>query len=518
MSPNDPARPHSIWAALLDPSAEQRREPAERDLAYARWLLWAVAALYLIFGDTPDPLLGGVTVGLGVALNALFTWRVRRPGVSWLWSILIQVSNIVLGQTFFGACDLAIDLLYASLIITSAIRFGLPGALLTGLVGLGLAFGISQAGWHTLWVVLVEMALLSYVAYSMRRQYRWYRDQESKLQEQLVSARALYQVSRTVHDLKSEDALQNIVDIATGTMGFQRAALFLSANVEAIEKRQYSSLSRQAQELGLAHLFMSPDLFQAVLQADTPFIVDGSQGSPDEAQSATLMVAVPLHGDHAPIGVLVADRNDRAHVNPQEDKEYLSSLAHSAVTAIENASLHRRTRRMANHDGVTDLFNHRYFQEALRASLQEAADRWPVSLLMIEIDKFKRYNDTFGHRQGDLALISLARSLEVVVQPWQGVVARYGGDEFVAILPRISRDEGAAVARQIRDRACAMTEDMLRQHRLPSITLSVGVATYPDDTQTASDLIEASDQAMYVVKHSGGNQVHAFSAYARRTN
>ena len=99
-------------------------------------------------------------------------------------------------------------------------------------------------------------------------------------------------------------------------------------------------------------------------------------------------------------------------------------------------------------------------------------------------------------------------------------MARYGGDEFVVILPRVDQQEGARLAEEIRMQACKLAEDMLRQHGLPTISLSVGVATYPDDAKTATDLIEAADQAMYVVKHSGGNQSHAYSQNLsmRRTN
>jgi diguanylate cyclase (GGDEF)-like protein len=189
----------------------------------------------------------------------------------------------------------------------------------------------------------------------------------------------------------------------------------------------------------------------------------------------------------------------------------LFNLAKSAVMAIENVTLHRQVRRMANHDGVTDLFNHRYFQEAIRDAISRSEGKWPISLLMVEIDKFKKYNDTFGHRQGDTALKSLAQALDTLARSQRGLVARYGGDEFVVILPRVNQQEGARLAEEIRTQACKLAEDMLRQHGLPTISLSVGVATYPDDSKTATDLIEAADQAMYVVKHSGGNQSHAYS-------
>jgi diguanylate cyclase (GGDEF)-like protein len=273
---------------------------------------------------------------------------------------------------------------------------------------------------------------------------------------------------------------------------------------------RYYSYRPSAQPDRLLPIHMDSKLFGDVLEKQAPIIIDGSQGSSDMDRGPALQIAVPLHSDHGPIGVLVADCDDRRTAS-RDDMKVLSSLAKSAVVAIENASLHRRVRRMANHDGVTDLYNHRYFQERLREMLQAAEGNWPVSLLMIEIDKFKRYNDTFGHRQGDKALFSLSRALEKSTEPWNGLVARYGGDEFVAILPRVGRMGSLSATRAVRDRTYQLVAKSLGKQNLPPVTLSIGVATYPDDAQNAGDLIEAADQAMYVVKHRGGDRVNAYS-------
>jgi diguanylate cyclase (GGDEF)-like protein len=176
--------------------------------------------------------------------------------------------------------------------------------------------------------------------------------------------------------------------------------------------------------------------------------------------------------------------------------------------AIENASLHRRVARMANHDGVTGLYNHRYFQERLRELLDEAEGQWPVSLLMVEIDQFKHYNDSFGHRQGDTALYSLSRALEQSAAPFSGTVARYGGDEFVVILPHVGDREALVAAEEIRDETYEVVAGLLAAQQLPTLSLSIGVATFPGDAGTAAELIEAADRAMYTVKRSGGNGIH----------
>ena len=146
-----------------------------------------------------------------------------------------------------------------------------------------------------------------------------------------------------------------------------------------------------------------------------------------------------------------------------------------------------------------------------RNDIQTGEGKYPVSMLMVELDKFKKYNDTFGHRQGDTALRSISRALEQVVKPWGGLVARYGGDEFVAILPKVGQQEALQLTRRIRTQLYQLINVLLADHNLPPVSLSIGIATYPDDALQAGNLIEAADQAMYKVKHSGGDQICAYS-------
>ena len=175
---------------------------------------------------------------------------------------------------------------------------------------------------------------------------------------------------------------------------------------------------------------------------------------------------------------------------------------------IENSQLHSRVQRMANLDGLTDLYNHRYFQEGLRAAVHEGRlEGKSVSLVMVEVDKFKLYNDTYGHQRGDRALKSIAHALEVSVRHREAVTARYGGDEFMVILPGLDKERGIEVAREMRQWIGRLTTADMSQYNLPGLRASIGVATFPDDADNASDLIDAVDQAMYVVKRSGGDAV-----------
>ena len=521
-TPTDKKRPRlRPWR---DPAASARRVQVEQDLVNVRWVLGAAATLYLLFSrNVQYPLLGWATVLTGLLINGGIAYLLRRRSFSPACTAIAQGVDTVLLQFYLAALNGGMQRhmpLYTTLIVVATIRFGAAGTAISGIGGVllwaaaGLLSGPGDpAGARTstvLAAILSDTLLLVYFARLIRRQELSHRQSEQGLRERMYDLMVLHEISSTVHDLRSEDALQNIVEITTKVMGFQRAALFLTDNVGEMARHRYDSRSLEAQKKNLPDMFIDPRLLEAILKKKGVIVVDGSQGMPDMEHGPLLQIALPLHGQQGPIGALVVDRDDRGTVS-QPDKEMLQSLAKSAVMAIENASLHRQIKHIASHDGVTDLFNHRYFQETLREQIQEAQRRWPITLLMIEIDKFKQYNDAFGHRQGDTVLFSLARALEISAEPWNGLVARYGGDEFVMILPYVGRERSLQIAHQVHERCCSLTEEMLRKHNLPTITLSVGAATYPDDAQTAGTLIDAADQAMYVVKRNGGNQIHVFS-------
>jgi diguanylate cyclase (GGDEF)-like protein len=427
----------------------------------------------------------------------------------------------------------------AAALVRATIRFGIWGAVCTGI--LGLLMGLSTTAVSTVetlpWIsetaalayvlgelrpvpaaiilgtVLVDAALLGYFAYLIRRQLTCYRQSEARLRKQLAEITLLQEAISAVHDLRSEDALQRVVEIVTHVLGFQRAVLYLSDQVQEMFPRVYHSCRSTSRDVALEPIEIDDGLLNALLRLRTPVVIDGVRGLVGVTGGDAVQIAVPLNSDRGALGVLVADSHDRQS-SSQADKEVLARLAKSAVVAIENASLHRGIQRMANRDGLTNLYNYRYFQKGLREVLAAAGTNWPVSLLMIEIDKFKRYNDTYGHRQGDKALCSFARALEACTEPWNGLVARYGGDEFVVILARAGQEEAAEVAHTVHEQVYQQTLGALAEHGLPPVTMSIGVATYPKDALNAEDLIEAADRAMYMVKYKGGNRVHVYSESA----
>jgi diguanylate cyclase (GGDEF)-like protein len=335
---------------------------------------------------------------------------------------------------------------------------------------------------------------------------------EQHLKQRLRELAVLQEVNRKVYDLQSGDTLQNIVEVCTKVLGFRRAALFLSQKQEGLPERYFSTRPGARGEDGqeLPALHFDRRLFEAMLQAERPFVVDGSQGLDAMAVGPLLEIAVALRTSSGPIGVLVVDCSDRTSVS-ETDVEVLSALANSATMAIENAQIHSTVQWRADHDGLTGLYNHGYFQEALRQGIVAGREKGePLALLMVEVDNFKAYNDAYGHRQGDAVLVGLARALEACVEKRRGTVARYGGDEFVVILPELDRRGALAVADKLLVWVRTLVTANLAQRGLPGVTISQGVAVYPADAQEAGALIEAADRAMYAAKRQGGDRIKSF--------
>jgi diguanylate cyclase (GGDEF)-like protein len=168
---------------------------------------------------------------------------------------------------------------------------------------------------------------------------------------------------------------------------------------------------------------------------------------------------------------------------------------------------------MASIDMLSGLANRRGFQSRLDFEWMKALqDDGEVSLLMIDVDHFKLYNDTYGHPEGDACLTKLGGTLSNIAAETMGFAGRYGGEEFCLLLPNTEAVRALEIGEMVR----AAVQDLAMPHATSShqtVTVSVGVAaTRPDTTQRPGDLIEAADAALYAAKHRGRNAVieHGF--------
>jgi diguanylate cyclase (GGDEF)-like protein len=186
------------------------------------------------------------------------------------------------------------------------------------------------------------------------------------------------------------------------------------------------------------------------------------------------------------------------------ERDNLESAVKERTAELQDAN--DRLEKLAVTDGLTGLYNHRRFQESLAAELKrsERSNR-PLSLLMWDVDLFKRVNDAMGHPRGDELLRRLAQVLTTAKRQTD-LLARYGGEEFAVLLPETSKTEAVAVAERMR----AAVEQQLNFETAKwgqTVTVSGGIATWPEDGKTAEEVLIAADQALYVAKRQGRNRV-----------
>jgi diguanylate cyclase (GGDEF)-like protein/excisionase family DNA binding protein len=212
-------------------------------------------------------------------------------------------------------------------------------------------------------------------------------------------------------------------------------------------------------------------------------------GTPDDQDEA--MIVAPLHNPNGVIGALNLYRIGAPFEASELDLVKL--YANHAAIALENANVHEELLRAARTDPLTGLRHHGGFRDALAHALDTSS---PVSVLMIDLDSFKAYNDRHGHQAGDRLLQRLATRLVASVRG-QDVVCRYGGDEFAIVLPDTSEPGARAVAEKI---LAVMDEGGSRTARVGA---SIGIATFPDDARQPRDLVAVADTALYVAKHLG---------------
>ena len=169
-----------------------------------------------------------------------------------------------------------------------------------------------------------------------------------------------------------------------------------------------------------------------------------------------------------------------------------------------------KLRRLSNLDGLTSIANRRYFDQTLENEWRRCRrNHLPLSCIMIDIDDFKKFNDTFGHLEGDQCLKMVARSLENVIQRSSDTLARYGGEEFIILLPESTSDTAQQAALKIK----AELKALQRSHpEGKTVTISQGVSTLiPNQNYQPSNLLLQADSALYQAKNEGKNRVVVFS-------
>jgi diguanylate cyclase (GGDEF)-like protein len=342
------------------------------------------------------------------------------------------------------------------------------------------------------------------------------------LQKKLSRYTQLQTIAEGLSDLTDLGSIAQLaVDRAFALIGKSDVCLLFLVDQEQQELSLFASKKRES--IASIRAKHGDQFDRYILRTHRPLLVNDVRRdfrftvtvSPERDVSS--VIACPLLLGQSAEGVL---RLDSSHPGAytQDDLRFLDILLDLVSTAVTNAKLFAQTQRLAVTDSLTGLTLRRPFLEQLTRELTRAGrSREPVSVLMLDVDDFKAYNDTFGHMAGDLILKGVAEVLRAVVPPG-GIIARYGGEEFVVLLPRLSRHQASDVAEKIRrlveqqvhgsERSPARPSTPLREggeHQ--AVTVSLGVASFPDDAQAELELIRIADHRLYQAKRAGRNLV-----------
>lgn len=215
-------------------------------------------------------------------------------------------------------------------------------------------------------------------------------------------------------------------------------------------------------------------------------------------------VAIPMQVMRHAAGFVKIESDKPGAFGP-DDVRAADLFATMAALSLENIQLYESVHRQATHDALTQLHSHKAFQQRLQEEvLRSGRSQSPLSLIMCDVDHFKSYNDRYGHQAGDHLLKTLAGVLASFARPVD-MVARYGGEEFTLILPNYVRSETVQLAERIRARVSE--EPFVFQGQPTHATMSFGVASFPQDATTASQIVRCADERMYRAKSGGRNQV-----------
>lgn len=225
--------------------------------------------------------------------------------------------------------------------------------------------------------------------------------------------------------------------------------------------------------------------------------------------AAQVEVLCPLVNKDKLIGVLALSKKERHGFYVTDDLDMLMTMASEAAVVIENAQLYAESKQRANTDELSGLFNHRCFHQRLDEEIARCSRFGETfSLLVLDLDLFKTYNDIRGHLEGDEILRLTSRQIKDSIRVVD-IGFRYGGDEFAAILPHTSLDGARKAAERIRKRIEAVMDS-----KGAAITCSIGIASWPTDGVMREDIIRAADAALYYAKQTGRNRTHLASEVA----
>lgn len=250
------------------------------------------------------------------------------------------------------------------------------------------------------------------------------------------------------------------------------------------------------------------DIIFDIIENGTPFVVNFVESSDDyefvRGRDVKSFACMPISTTKKKYGVVLIESNEFNKFH-DENQKLIMLIGHQLSTSIENLELYKRMKELATTDGLTGIYNRLYFQERLSKELKIAHEHdYPLSLVIFDIDHFKKVNDTYSHLIGDKVLKVVTSVVKNSIRR-SDMIARYGGEEFIILFPNMDLKRAEETCENLRKKieATPVTSGSINL----SVTASFGVSNYPENAHGEENLVKAADRALYEAKGTGRNQV-----------
>lgn len=331
-------------------------------------------------------------------------------------------------------------------------------------------------------------------------------------------SRAVTKFNENLRGIDADDFWLRITQVSAEMVGAERASIL-------IRNERSKMLQAKASIGSRIDLQSLPDVGERVahriLEHGTPVVISDITGvgigrAPTEwCYKSSSFLSYPIIIDERKLGVLNFTDKAGGTAFDRTDLEMIDAIAPQIAVAIDRTSLREKAgeyEQLSVTDPLTGLLNRRYLEERIAEEIvRSKRHRFSVSLMMLDVDEFKSYNDSYGHPAGDAALRLVG---DILKESLRGadVAARYGGEEFAILLPQTAADEAMQIAERIR------TQVESAEFPSRSVTVSIGIASLTREVDSPRDLISAADVALYAAKNRGRNNVQAFNGWGETTD
>lgn len=336
----------------------------------------------------------------------------------------------------------------------------------------------------------------------------------SALQAKIIRYQGLKNVVEEINEsLSLETVAHNLVDISYSLVSRNKGTCILYLVDKQAQKLSIYKSRKEDKKLVIKE--KEGDIFDLwVLRHASPLLVedikkdfrfDLEKLKRGETRKVSSLISAPFITEQKFLGILRID-SPLPNFFTLDDLRFLQTICDLGAVALENSELYQETQELAIHDSLTSLYTKGYFGERLKEECKrDLRLASGFSLLMLDIDYFKNYNDKFGHTAGDIVLKKISEIITASLKELHPVVSRFGGEEFCVMLPAVNKEKAVTSAERLRKNI--ETEKIILRRQETGVTVSIGLSSFPDDAKSDDELMLKADKALYEAKQKGRNRV-----------